>query len=64
MKNDKIKKRRVNISKITHAGGMCLFWYDVDGVNRKIIRGSMTFVTEKRDALIEKYKNDTLIVRK
>jgi hypothetical protein len=24
----------------------------------------MTFVTEKRDALIEKYKNDTLIVRK
>ena len=63
MKKDKIKKRRVNVSKITHANDKHLFWYDVDGANRKIIRGSLKEVHAQRDALIEKYKNDNLIVR-
>ncbi len=63
MKKDKIKKRRVNISKITHANGKHLFWYDVDGANRTIVRGSMVEVHEKRDALIGRFKNDNLIVR-
>ena len=64
MKKDKIRKRRVNISKVTHANGKYLFWYDVDGANRKIIRGSMKFVHDERDLLIKKFKNDILIVRK
>lgn len=63
MKKDKIKRRHVNISKVTHANGKCLFWYDVDGANRKIIRGSMTEVHKKRDDIIKMYKNDILNVR-
>ena len=60
----KAKKRRVNVSKVTHANGKYIFWYDVDGANRKIIRGSMVFVHKERDAVIGRFKNDTLIVRK
>jgi len=64
MKTEKRKRRRVNISKIMPAGNEYVFWYDVDGVNRKIIRGTMKFVTKEINELIDKYKNDTLIVRK
>lgn len=64
MKKDKTRKKRVNISKISHANGKYLFWYDVDGANRKIVRGNMKFVDAERDLLIKKYKNDILIIRK
>jgi len=63
MKKDKIKKRRVNISKVSHANGVHLFWYDINGANRKILRGTLKEIHEKREALIEDFKNDILILR-
>jgi hypothetical protein len=60
---EKYKKRRINISKVAHANGIHLFWYDINGANRKIIRGTLKEVHVKRDALIEEFKNDILIVR-
>jgi len=60
----KLKKKRVNVSKISHVNDRHVFWYDVDGANRHVVRGTLKFVTEERDALIERFKNDTLIVRK
>lgn len=63
MKKDKIRRRHINISKVSHVNGVHIFWYDIDGANRKIIRGTLKEVHEKRDALIKLFKNDILIVR-
>ena len=63
MKKDKIKRRRINISKVSHVNGVHLFFYDIDGANRKIIRGTLKDVHVKRDVLIKEFRNDILIVR-
>lgn len=63
MKKDKIRRRHINISKVTHANGVHIFWYDINGASRKIIRGTLKEVHAQRDALIEEFKNDILIVR-
>ena len=60
---DKVKKWRINISKVSHANGIHLFWYDINGANRKIIRGTLKEVHEKRDALIKEFENQILVVR-
>lgn len=60
----KTGRNKVYISKTTRSNNGFLFWWDINGGQRRVVTGSREFVDRQKAELVLKYKDEIIILRK